>query len=377
MTSIEHRAVVVQSMIAQDGRTAVLEDAVGALLDALGPTWRIELWAPATTQADRFVAGFGDDRLVLHGLPGWWARMPSSFHIPMSARRVNARGAGADLLVDCNNTRLRDGFATAELHYVHHPAEAHQRDPNLPWFSRLAWLLGTRALPSGVVSNHAVMLANSTFTAERVAQLWRVATEEIAVLPPPFHAIPNGRGSTERAATVVSLGAFLPAKRQDEQLLIAAQMPDVQFVLAGRSTRRPYMTQLRRRATRLTNVVLRVDPSDGERDELLRGAAVFLHTRRGEHYGIAIAEAISAGCVPVVHDSGGARDLVASHAGLCLFGDMDEAVTRLRAVLTMTDDERAVVCRDLQAGLEVASAAAFREAFAHATHRAMAAGGLK
>lgn len=375
--TVERRVVVLHSMVANDGRTAVLKDALRAMLDTLDISWRIELWAAATPQAARLVEDFRDPRLVLCGLPAWWARMPSSFHIPMSARRVDARSAGADLLVNCNNTRLRAGFAGAELHYVHHPAEAHQQDPNLPRWSRIVWRLGTWALPSGQLADEAVVLANSSFTAERVERIWGVLQRDVEVLRPPFHAVAQGPEPVDRAEHVVSLGAFVPAKRQDEQVAIARSMPETRFVLAGRSTRRPYMARLRRSASRAANVTLEIDPTDAERDDLLRSAAVFLHTRRGEHYGIAIAEAISAGCVPVVHDSGGARDLVASHAEWCLYSTSADAVTRLRAVLALSADQRAGICRELSEDLAATNAAAFRLTFAAAIDRALDTAGLR
>jgi glycosyltransferase involved in cell wall biosynthesis len=44
--------------------------------------------------------------------------------------------------------------------------------------------------------------------------------------------------------------------------------------------------------------------------EILLDSKVYLHTAINEHFGISIVEAMSSGCIPVVHDSGGPREFV-------------------------------------------------------------------
>ena len=44
-------------------------------------------------------------------------------------------------------------------------------------------------------------------------------------------------------------------------------------------------------------------------------AKVYVHCARNEQFGIAIVEAMAARCVPVVHDSGGPREIVTQDVG--------------------------------------------------------------
>jgi glycosyltransferase involved in cell wall biosynthesis len=56
--------------------------------------------------------------------------------------------------------------------------------------------------------------------------------------------------------------------------------------------------------------------TDISREELrrtLRRSKVFLHVTNGEHFGVAVAEAMASGCIPIVHDSGGPREFVPQH----------------------------------------------------------------
>jgi alpha-1,2-mannosyltransferase len=44
--------------------------------------------------------------------------------------------------------------------------------------------------------------------------------------------------------------------------------------------------------------------------QLLACSRVYLHSKKNEHFGISIVEAMSLGCIPVVHDSGGPKEFV-------------------------------------------------------------------
>jgi glycosyltransferase involved in cell wall biosynthesis len=57
-------------------------------------------------------------------------------------------------------------------------------------------------------------------------------------------------------------------------------------------------------------VTLITDASCEKIKESLSKAKVYLHTTKMEHFGISIVEAMSMGCLPVVHNSGGALEFV-------------------------------------------------------------------
>jgi glycosyltransferase involved in cell wall biosynthesis len=60
-----------------------------------------------------------------------------------------------------------------------------------------------------------------------------------------------------------------------------------------------------------------------------------LHTMEDEHFGIAVAEMVRAGCIPLVHDSGGPVEIVGGHREL-RFRSVEEGAAALHAV--MEDD---------------------------------------
>ena len=57
-----------------------------------------------------------------------------------------------------------------------------------------------------------------------------------------------------------------------------------------------------------------------------------IHTMEDEHFGIAVAEMVRAGCIPLVHDSGGPVEIVGGHSEL-RFRSVEEGAAALRAVM--------------------------------------------
>lgn len=155
---------------------------------------------------------------------------------------------------------------------------------------------------------HGVWLANSRFTATEMQEAYGLRAEDIKVVYPPvdFELAPGG----VRDSLVVSVGGFHEDKRQLEQIELAARMPDIQFAIIGSSRSRLYFKKCRHAAGRLGNVELVPDATAADRVRLLARARVFLHSKRFEHFGMSTVEGVAHGCIPIVHDSGGQREVV-------------------------------------------------------------------
>jgi glycosyltransferase involved in cell wall biosynthesis len=82
-------------------------------------------------------------------------------------------------------------------------------------------------------------------------------------------------------------------------------------------TRDPYRDEysLRLARDRPSNGKILFDPPRKVYHQSLGEARAYVHLMQGEHFGITIVEAMSAGCVPIVHDSGGPREIVDDRTG--------------------------------------------------------------
>lgn len=235
---------------------------------------------------------------------------------------LRSRGRPYDLLINTSNSLALLPPSLPVLSYVFYPrsaralspaADIHRPEVATPRWSRarlerpaLRLLYRTvRAWP-----NHRVVCM-TRFTREAVRRHDGV-TGDLSVIYPPVDLDDYASSATERRPAVVTVGRFTPAKRQLEQLRIAAALPELTFDVVGFVSDRGYFEECRRYAAqhRLANVRLHPDASFDRMVELLRTARYFLHTTINEPFGLTAVQATAAGCLPVVHDSGGQRETV-------------------------------------------------------------------
>jgi len=161
-----------------------------------------------------------------------------------------------------------------------------------------------------------LVLANSKFTAD---EIWSFSRKNVSVLYPPvpsnfFDCDRNALVKNPRKDLVVTISRFDPIKRLDKVLSIASLTDSrTKFVLIGRVHNRNILLWLQRTAHKLglaNRVSFFTDISKTQVKEILKSAKIYLHTMVYEHFGISIVEAMAAGCIPVVHNSGGAKEFI-------------------------------------------------------------------
>ncbi len=110
---------------------------------------------------------------------------------------------------------------------------------------------------------------------------------------------------SDKRNAVLTFGRINEQKNLELVLNTAKNMGDIEFVIAGavNDGDEGYFHKLERIAP--SNLKIVKNPNEEEKVNLYRRAKVYLHAKRNEHYGIAVADAISYGCVPVVPESGG------------------------------------------------------------------------
>ena len=215
---------------------------------------------------------------------GWWA----SWHTfwPMTLAWLLRRPSG--LIVG--------GFDTAnepEISYGYQQGGARARLSR--WIMRRADVLAT----------------NSAYSRGEIERNTGIPPDRVTVMrhgvPDPFGALPE-KPAEPLALTVGNVDRpNLERKGLRPFVEAAAELPEVEFVVAGRFVD-DAGEELRAQAPpnlRLTGWV--------EEDELLdlyRRAAVYVQASRHEGFGVSVAEAMLAGCVPVVTRAGALPEVV-------------------------------------------------------------------
>jgi glycosyltransferase involved in cell wall biosynthesis len=144
------------------------------------------------------------------------------------------------------------------------------------------------------------LITNSSYSLSEIERNTPIPPERVTVVhhgvPDPFQAEP---GPKERAALTV--GAIdrttLVQKGQLPFVQAARELPDVRFVFAGKWLD-DAVEELRKAAA--PNVEFTGWLSDDALHAAYRSAAVYVQASRHEGFGLAVAEAMLAGCVPVV-----------------------------------------------------------------------------
>jgi len=178
------------------------------------------------------------------------------------------------------------------------------------------------------------LLAVSDFTRKFVRDRWG---REATTLYPPCPIDLYSNLTVQKRDLVVTVGRMAPEKRMELFLEIARRLPDIDFTIIGSivTDKGSYYDKLRTAAP--ANVSFVVAPLRKVR-EILGSAKVYVHCAQNEHFGITIVEAMAAGCVPVVNDSGGPREIVPHDVGF-RWKQVDDAVGQVSR-LVKDDDVR-------------------------------------
>jgi len=213
-------------------------------------------------------------------------------------------------------------FPWTNICYIHFPFFNHTFfNPRFPYLKsrHLYHVSGIPYVLFGkniVNSDGKLILANSNLTAHEIRKFSRTNAE---VLYPPvpstfFDNNPKNLVKGQRKNLVVTVSRFGPDKGLEKVPYIASLTDDkINFALIGLVSDKNVLLSIQEdvKKLRLTGRV-KFLPNISKRDIklILKNAKIYLHTMVGEHFGISIVEAMAMGCIPIVHDSGGAREFV-------------------------------------------------------------------
>jgi len=223
-----------------------------------------------------------------------------------------------DILVDTYNCCV---FPWSDVIYIHFPY------PNNTYFSpKFPYLRSTSAFRDIVrmpyvfleknLANYdgKLLLANSYFTAKATEDAWGVRPE---VLYPPIPSAMFEKSNIRlepRDNFVVTLARFGLGKEVELVPKIASLTDkSIKYLMIGLAHDPTVIKDVKQKIRQLKvddRVAILTNASRQEIKSHLANAKVYLHTKKNEHFGISIAEAMAMGCLPVVHNSGGAPEFV-------------------------------------------------------------------
>ena len=186
---------------------------------------------------------------------------------------------------------------------------------------------GLRRLASRFVMRCAGRLVtNSRYSRAEIARNTPIPVELVTVIhhgvPDPFGELPEGRREREALTVGHLVRTTLVQKGHQPFVEAARHLPDVRFVFVGR-WHDDAIELLRGLASH--NVEFTGWLPDDELRRRYRRAAVYVQASRHEGFGLAVAEAMLAGCVPVVMDVTAMPEVV-GEAGVLISSQRPEEV---------------------------------------------------
>jgi glycosyltransferase involved in cell wall biosynthesis len=182
---------------------------------------------------------------------------------------------------------------------------------------------------SKISKRYYTFMVNSKFTAKLLEEAYGANSFVIYPSVPHLQKLLKADLKTKENM-VLSVGRVV--RRKNFELIgeIASKLKNTKFVLIGPpSTETSKVLRSIRKKLKENNVqnfayLGRV--SDEDKMKLMSKAKILLHPTRYEMFGLAIVEGMAAGCLPVVHNSGGPKEFVPSN---CLFESTGEAIEKI------------------------------------------------
>lgn len=250
------------------------------------------------------------------------------------------------------------------LQYVHVPSFAHLypdvlHSLDLKWHRALIAIFRRKIRPWMLVAAYSFdrmkrnrTIANSDWTGRWFRSVYQAET--VTLYPPAagnFARLPWA----DREDGFVVIGRLNPNKRPDWCIrvleVVRRSFPSVRLHIVGSTSSfwdeaAYYKTLLRLIEANASWVTLHENVSREEMGRIVSRQRYGLHAMQDEHFGMAPAEMVLAGCIPFVHNSGGQVEIV-GHDERLLYDSAEEAADRILHVLRDPSEQA-----DIRAGLD-------------------------
>lgn len=201
---------------------------------------------------------------------------------------------------------------------------------------------GTRRCVSRFAMNLAsTLVTNSYYSRDEAITNAGIAREKLEVvhhgLPDPFGELP-GAGRGRIVLTVGNVNrSNLQRKGMKAFVHAAARIPDATFTIVG-AWQDDAIDELRAIAS--SNVRFTGELSDRELREQYRQASVYVQASRHEGFGLSLAEAMLAGCIPVATRAGSLPEVVGDCGVFCKSKEPDSVAEAIRSALDLPERAR-------------------------------------
>lgn len=277
----------------------------------------ITLYVPEAVNLDEYSRFYNDafrcrivvrKNRIINLIPQKYRTLPKDFYLKW---RLEEK-----IIFDLSPTVIPTYIRLPDLAYFHAlplldplRPKRFRRSANPKHLARKLFIAAWKKNVDRFLTSSTKMLANSDFTRR---ELCKVGLHCEVAYPPVDLISWQPQNDTYRKG-VVSVARFSPSnanKHHEWQLQILKDKPTTLLALGGCMTLEEthHLKWLKQNAT--PNVKLVANAPFQQVRDAVWSAKVFLHTAEKEGFGMSVVEAIAAGCIPLVYDDGGPREIV-------------------------------------------------------------------
>jgi len=254
------------------------------------------------------------------------------------ARSVSMKSDHYDGIISAFNELTVPGGA---LQYIHHPLYECSSSPEQKK-KRLGYLRDKIARGiAGCEPESGRMLTNSEWMASIIESCRGV--RPTVVYPPVKIGESEGRPWDDREDGIVTVGRVAPDKRTGIAIDLVEQLNrrghDLTLHLVGYAGDNNYGRNVKKRAKESEFVEFHGSIPRGELISILNSNKYGLHTKKYEHFGMAVAEMVASGMLPFVPDSGGQVEIVGRETSL-MYSSTEEAIKKIEDVIQSRDRQK-------------------------------------
>jgi len=205
---------------------------------------------------------------------------------------------------------------------------------------RIIYTLFDRKTPSHVI-------ANSNFTATAISHLWKQSRCDI--IYPPLNEkiiVTKYEDWKQRSQGYVVLGRFSHEKGQLQLMKQIKKYSGIFHFIGFADTHSSYYKQCKKQADSQKNIRLHPNLSNEARNKVLGSVRYYVHTTINEPFGLSIIESLSQGLLPIIHSSGGAKEIITE--SVLQYQQMSDLPILLDSLLSTTDIEKHELLSNIQ-----------------------------
>jgi len=260
-----------------------------------------------------------------------------------------------DVIISADNELDFGRRGILYLHYPYLHGKLRSDIDRLPWHRKLRdVLLNGQYRPWMLISGFSLdrmknnlILVNSEWTGDRVREFYGIETK--TVYPPVAGDFPDEAWENKENG-FVCIGRICPGKKFHTIIeilsTVKSKIPDVRLHIIGALSTRREDREYHRQLTKLIRenfswVFLHENLPRRELVRLVSKHRYGIHANVDEHFGIAVAEMLKAGCIVFTHNSGGQVEIVGRDEQL-LYRDKEEAVEKIIRVIDNPEKQTSI-----------------------------------